>query len=249
MSREIPNRFADLVAAAKPAAGVVRLGALALRLGLTDRRSLHADGATYESVTDHTVMVGLLACSLAARHQPDLDLGLIAEFASVHDLVEAYAGDTPTLRLPTAATRADKERRERAAFERIAAELGNTLPWVAARIAGYEALTVREARWVKAVDKVAVKVTHILNRCAAPRQEGMTVDELRRRYDAQYDEVFGPGGYDADFPALALVYRELVDQELALFAEATDGTAATLGPAIIARGSDKRLDRGAVPNG
>lgn len=204
------------------ASGAVDLGALALRLGLVDRGSLHADGRTLESVTDHTVMVGLLACSWAARYQPELNLGLIAEYALVHDLVEAYAGDTRTLRLLGPSEQADKAHRERVAFERIVDELGATLPWVLDRIAEYEAFRIPEARWVRAVDKAAVKITHILNSCAAPRRDGMTVDELRHRYDVQYKEVFGPDGYAADFPTLARIYRELVDAELAALAAAAD---------------------------
>ncbi len=201
------------------AAGAVELGALALRLGLTNRRSLHADGVTYESVTDHTTMVALLACAWAARYEPGLDLGRIAQVAVVHDLVEAYVGDTSTLRLLTAAERAAKAARERDAFLRIAAEFGDTLPWVVDRIAEYEGLGTAEARWVKAVDKAVVKITHILNRCVAPQREPMTVDELRTRYEAQYREIFGPGGYGEDFAVLARIYQELVDRELAVFAE------------------------------
>lgn len=203
-------------------AGVVELGRLALLLGLEDRSSLHADGKTAESVTDHTVMVGLLACALAARYEPRLDTGRVGELSLVHDMVEVYAHDTSTLRLLTAAALADKARRERAALERIAAELGMALPWVVERITEYETLSTREARWVKAVDKVAVKITHILNRAAAPRRDGVTVAELRARYDVQFDEVFGPGGYGSDFPALALIYRQLVDEELAALAESAD---------------------------
>ncbi len=201
-------------------AGAVELGALALRLGRVDRGSLHPDGKTFESVTDHTVGLGWLACAWAARFRRDLDSGLVAEYVLIHDAVEAHAYDTRTLRMPTAAVLADKASRERAAFERIAADFGITMPWIVQRIAEYEALSTPEARWVKACDKIAVKITHILNNCAAPRQQGMTVDELRARYDAQFEEVFGPGGYGADFPELALIYRDLVDQEIAVFVKA-----------------------------
>ena len=81
--------------ARETADAVIALGRLALRFGRVDRITYHDDGVTAESDTDHTVMLGLIACAFAAAHLPDLDVGLIAEFAPVHDLVEVYAGDTP----------------------------------------------------------------------------------------------------------------------------------------------------------
>jgi hypothetical protein len=45
-----------------------------------------------ESDTDHTVMLALIACALAPIVDARLDVGLVAQYALVHDLVEAYAG-------------------------------------------------------------------------------------------------------------------------------------------------------------
>ncbi len=202
----------------------VELGALALLLGRRDRSSLHPDGVTYESVTDHTVMVSMVACALAARLYPaDLYVGVVAEFATVHDLVEAYAHDTPTLRLPTSEQKADKVRREREAFKRIAEEFGETFGWLVERLRQYEEQDIPEARWVRAVDNAVVKTTHLLNGCAAPRAIGMHVAELSERYAIQYRELFGPGGYAADFPRLGQVYQELVGLEIATLAAVLDG--------------------------
>jgi 5'-deoxynucleotidase YfbR-like HD superfamily hydrolase len=63
-------------------------------------------------------MLGLIACAFAAAHLPDLDVGLIAQYALVHDLVEVYAGDTPTLRPLSAAAKARKRQREHHAYQR-----------------------------------------------------------------------------------------------------------------------------------
>jgi len=197
----------------------IDLGELALLLGLTDRSSLHADGKTLESVTDHSIMLGLVACALAEVYAPDLDQGRIAIFCQVHDAVEGYAKDTSTLRLLSPAALADKANREGASFNRIEAQFAGKLPWLAYYIGEYERQNDYEALWVKAVDKLVVKITHILNRCAAPLRDGMTVAELTARYDAQYEELFGRNGYARDFPYLARLYRNLVDRELAIFAE------------------------------
>ncbi len=101
---------------------VTDLCRLALAFGRIDRTAVHHPDGTPESDTDHTVMLGWVACSLAARF-PGLDIGLVAQFALAHDAPEVYAGDTPTLRID-ATGRAAKADRERAATARLAVEFG-----------------------------------------------------------------------------------------------------------------------------
>lgn len=175
---------------------------------------------TAESDTDHTVMLGLVACALAAHVRADLDVGLVAQYALCHDLVEAYAGDTNTLRVLDGAGRADKARREAAAYRRIAAEFGDTLPWLPATIAEYERRATPEARYVKALDKLLPKVTHILNALATIHEQGMGVDELQARYTTQIEEL---RAYAADFPALLELCAELAARVLNLFRTGSGG--------------------------
>lgn len=180
------------------AESVIALGQLSLAFGRVDRITYHEDGTTLESDTDHTVMLGLVACAFAARYPVmDLDLGLVAQFALVHDVVEVYAGDTPTLRINDA-QRLSKAEREEAALARIRREF-TALPWLASMIARYEERTEPEARYVKALDKLLPKITHILNGGKTLRDQGFTVAELQARYDQQLDELLV---YAADFPAL-----------------------------------------------
>lgn len=181
------------------AAALVDLGDLALDFGRVDRITYHQDGLTPESDTDHTVMLGLIACALADRHFPDLNVGLIAQYALVHDLVEVYAGDTPTLRMPTAEAKAEKQHREHEAWRRIGREFGKTLPWVSVLIGDYEAKATPEARFVKALDKLLPKVTHILNGAVTIHKQGMCAAELAARYETQIGEL---EAYAADFPEL-----------------------------------------------
>jgi 5'-deoxynucleotidase YfbR-like HD superfamily hydrolase len=152
---------------------VIALGRLALRFGRVNRITYHDDATTPESDTDHTVMLGLIACAFAAAHLPDLDLGLIAQYALVHDLVEVHAGDTPTLRALTPAAKAAKKRREHAAWRRLGAEFRHTLPWVPDLIARYESRATPEARYVKALDKLLPKITHIVNDLATIREQDL----------------------------------------------------------------------------
>jgi putative hydrolases of HD superfamily len=192
---------------------VLLLGRLVLLAGRTPRATLHEDGTTPESVTDHTVMLAVVACAIAHQVDERLDVGLVAQYALVHDLVEAYAGDTNTLRLLDAATLADKAQRERDAYQRIAFDF-QTTPWLPETIAEYEALSTPEARYVKALDKVMPKITHIGNTLAGPRAQGVGIDELQVRYEAQAVEM---AGYAGDFPALLALYRQVVQQELRVY--------------------------------
>jgi putative hydrolase of HD superfamily len=110
MEKELPTETSEALLA---------LGALAMQFATIQRATYLADGTTHETDTDHTVMLGLMGCALAATHEPTLDLGKIAQFALVHDLVEAYAGDTDTFNLTSELHRNNKSAREAAALERI----------------------------------------------------------------------------------------------------------------------------------
>lgn len=195
---------------------MISAGQLTLTFGRVDRITFHPDGLTPESDSDHTVMLGVVACGIADQLFPDLNLGLIAQYALIHDLVEAYAGDTPTLRIPTADARADKKEREHAAYRRIDNEFRHSMPWLPLKIAAYETLTLREARFVKAVDKMLPKITHVLNGAIVIRDQGITRAELAARLDAQVIEMME---YAAEFPALFELYDELVRRLLALVPE------------------------------
>lgn len=142
---------------------IIDLGNLALAFGKVNRITCHPDGITPESDTDHTVMLGLVACAFAERFAPELDRGRIAEFALVHDFVEVYAGDTPTARILSDADHMSKEEREAVALARIRDEFDKELPWLGETIDAYERRDTPEARFVKVVDKALPKITNMLN--------------------------------------------------------------------------------------
>lgn len=71
-----------------------RLARISLAFGRVERLTRHEDGIRPETDTDHTVMLGLVACELAPT---SLDRAAVAAYALVHDLLEVYAGDTQTL--------------------------------------------------------------------------------------------------------------------------------------------------------
>lgn len=137
---------------------------LAFQYARVERVTRHEDGIRPETDSDHVVMLALVACDLA----PDgLNRGRIAEFTVVHDLVEAYAGDVQTLVITTQGRR-DKEVRERAAADRIRSEFGAG-SWIVQTLFAYEAQVEHEARYVRCMDKVVPKLTHLFNGCIAAR--------------------------------------------------------------------------------
>ncbi len=179
-------------------AKVIELGEMILAFGRVDRITRHPDGEMLESDTDHTVMLGIVACSYAATLAPELDRGKIAQFALIHDLVEVYAGDTATFRILTEEDVQGKEARERAALERIRREYDGIFPWIGETLEEYESLASAEARFVKVIDKVLPKITHILNKGAVSRALGHTNESKGEFLAHQYHKI--AESYGADQP-------------------------------------------------
>jgi putative hydrolase of HD superfamily len=178
-----------------------------------ERITFHPDGKRPETDTDHTVMLGVVACAFADKYLPWLNTGLIAQFALLHDLSEAYAGDTPTLWI-TPEEREAKRQREQAAIDRIDDEFTDQFPWVGDWLISYEHQASAEARYVKAMDKLLPKVTHILNKGCAFEHADMDAVQLMQRYGQQLDEL---KQYAYDFPPLFELRDQLVSTVLDLY--------------------------------
>lgn len=159
------------------------LARIALAFGRVERVTFHEDGVRPETDTDHTVMLGLVACELAPAH---LDRAKVAAFALVHDLAEVYAGDTQTLVISAEGMIAKRDR-EDAARARLATELGAG-SWVAEILATYEEQQVPEARFVRAIDKVLPNLTHFFNGCAGARALTDRAGFIAAR-DRQYESL------------------------------------------------------------
>ena len=188
--------------------GLVDIGRLVLTFARVNRVTLHEDGVTPESDTDHTVMVSLCACSLAAKLYPALDIGKIAQFALVHDLVEVYAGDTNTFNI-SHEQRKEKDVREASALLRIEKELDSVYPWITKTIREYESLTTDEARFVKVVDKLMTKLTHRINNGAYLKNEGISKEETLRHYGSQTEAI--EEKYGTLFPEIIILLKQLTD--------------------------------------
>jgi putative hydrolase of HD superfamily len=173
--------------------------------------TLHEDGVTPESDTDHTVMIAVCACALASKLYPYLDIGKVSQYAIVHDLVEVYAGDTNTFNISDE-DRHKKEERERSAFERISKEFNNVYPWIPETIEKYESLSDDEAQFVKAVDKLMTKLTHRINKGAYLRRENITREETIRHYGDQTKVI--EEKYGKKFPEIVEILKKLTSDIL-----------------------------------
>lgn len=179
------------------------LASLCLKLGEVDRATMHPDGRL-ETDTTHTVMLAVIACAVAAQHpELKLDLGMVAQLAIVHDLVEAHAGDTDTFLITAPGQHNDKAAREQAALERIAEDCRD-YPWVARVIAVYEHQHLPEARFVRYLDKACPRLTNTLNRGAAVRARGQGREAMKARDDYLLQEL------EERYPEFAKVCGSLV---------------------------------------
>jgi len=165
------------------------LADLALQFGRIHRVTFHPDGLRPETDTDHTVMLGWMAISVAKAHpQLLLDVGLVAQFALIHDMVEAECGDTNSFGI-TPEGKAAKDAREAEAMVRLVTRLTPSHFHLAVLLTAYEEQEKPEARFVRYLDKVLPKLTHALNGGAAFLEMGVSVEEVRKVDDIQIDAL------------------------------------------------------------
>lgn len=208
---------------------LTEIAALSLRLGQTPRATRHPDGER-ESDTTHTVMLALAAAWLVA-HVPalqELRLERVLLYALVHDLPEALAGDVNTLHGLTPGERDAKREREERAVESIDA----VVPWLATQMRSYERGEDVEADFVRYLDKIMPKLTHILDGGASLRLQGVTALHALE------------GAYTRQAATLASEYVGLADLHH-LFAEAAEAARSSFAsqqPALDAAFAPRRAD-------
>jgi putative hydrolases of HD superfamily len=186
-----------------------------LAFGLVERVTHHEDGVTKESDSTHTVMLGIMACAFARDHAPHLDIGKIAQFALVHDLVEVYAGDTNTF-ARDGVSHEDKAEREKKAMQVIREQFGETYPWLPDMIEEYESLSSPEARYVKVFDKILPKISHLINGGVTVSQLGHDGESLKAFVTTQLAKI--EATYGADQDAAMRLYKTFRD-ELQIFVD------------------------------
>lgn len=105
----------------------------------------------FETDGEHSFTLAMVALSIHDQLNLSLESGKIAQYALVHDLVEAHAGDT-SVKAPDE-DHDIKAEREHESYKIIENNFSKTFPWIHRTIAAYEARTDAESKFVYCVDK------------------------------------------------------------------------------------------------
>jgi putative hydrolase of HD superfamily len=164
------------------------------------KRFARRPGETTPNTTaEHTFELALLCWYIAHAEKLPLDHEKILKYALAHDLIEAYAGDTPAY---DTAGQVDKAAREHAALERITAEFPN-FPELIATITAYEAKVDEEARFVYATDKLVDPLnTSMEEGLTHWKERGVTYQDMRTYKDAKI----------AHHPTIARLWQLLIEK-------------------------------------
>lgn len=114
----------------------------------------------FENDAEHSWSLAVIACSLAPHIDPDLDIGLVSQFAIVHDLVEVYADDTSIWADKTALD--SKQANEEEALDRIKAKFSH-FPWLVETLEKYEQQDTPEALYIRSIDKYVGHTIRLLD--------------------------------------------------------------------------------------
>lgn len=175
---------------------------LALPFYLIERDAVVPVGRRrFENDVEHSWSVAFLACSLAPEVDKSLDVGKIAQFAVVHDLVEVFAGDTSPWQ--EQAEGASKEEREEKAQEHIAKHFAR-FPWIAETIKEYESRASNEAKFVWAVDKVIILIMRHLDKGKHYIENGITKQHFDERLTGHRKKAHA-------HPAVGDYYEQLLE--------------------------------------
>lgn len=131
-----------------------------------------------ENDAEHSWSLAVLACSLAPYIDKTLDIGLVAQFSLVHDLVELYAGDISVW--AHSSELSQKDNKEIDAFEVIKTRFGH-FTWLIETIEAYERLDTNEARYVKAMDKYIALCIRTMDEGRFYKQHKITKEKFEKK--------------------------------------------------------------------
>lgn len=161
--------------ASEQATAAMQLAAISEGLALEDRTLLwHVNGRA-ENVSEHSGMLVIIAPVLSERYYPDLNSGLVARFAGVHDIVEAYVGDTPTNDISAEGLTA-KWQLEQTGLKKLQHDFAH-LPEFVRLVVDYETQRIPEARFVRVCDKLLPLLLHLVEGGATVRTH-LTAEKL-----------------------------------------------------------------------
>lgn len=187
------------------------LGRLANRYADVERGTLLAN-LTPESDSIHAIHLAALATPYARAHYPDLQPGKVALYSLIHDLPEAYVGDTPTFKI-THDELETKRQAEVQALARLRHDFGDKWPELIDALNDYESLANDEAAFVKTMDKNDPGYTHFRNDAHALKHEH-GVETAEAFYNQARINTLRTLGYASRF-ALVLEDKDVLNERIA----------------------------------
>lgn len=133
------------------------LGRLAVNLAGVERQPRYPDG-NRENDAEHSFHLALSATELSVALDLKLDVGLVSQFSTIHDLPEVYARDVWTFNI-TEEDLSNKKASEKLATNRLMEELP---PHTAHLLDRYEKQIEPEARFVRFIDKLLPAIIDIM---------------------------------------------------------------------------------------
>ena len=140
------------------------------------------DETKRRNTAEHTFELAMAAWYIVVTEKLELDLERVLTYALVHDIVEAYAGDSFAY---DEAARASKAAREAAAQERIKKEFPQ-FPDLVDRLDAYEARADAESQFVYALDKLIDPLnTSMETKRSLWKDLGVTYAQIRSYKDSK----------------------------------------------------------------
>jgi len=171
---------------------IIELGAISEQLTKEERFLVDHISGRAENDAEHSHMLSRIAPIIAMRFYPQLDAGLTSMFATIHDDIEAYVGDTPN-HLNSDGVIADKKLRESLGQKQLLKEYSH-IPEYAKLAKDYEAQVIPEARFVRVLDKLMTVIMPFYDNGICTNKY-WNVDEFKHysnakteRYKAEYPE-------------------------------------------------------------
>ncbi len=165
------------------------------------RRTFLVRGRTNnENDAEHSYQMAMCAWFVNEHLNLRLNSDKILRYALVHDLVEVYAGDTPTIGAAAKGkSMEDKQQREKEALNRIKEEWAKDFPAMVTAMETYESKIDPESLLIYTLDKIITKINNIEDNGRNWHQNPTRLEDL----DAYTRSKV------ATFPPVAKLYAEI----------------------------------------
>ncbi len=146
---------------------LLELGALSEALANEDRFLVDHASKRPENDAEHAHMLSRTAPFIAMFIYPNLNPGLTSLYATIHDDMEAYVGDTPTHQYIKTLFE-NKQRAEKEALGQLLKDFKH-IPEYTKLLRDYEEQKIPEARFVRLLDKIMPILMHYNDKGACLR--------------------------------------------------------------------------------